>query len=87
VLGISFATHDQLGTSALIVALLAGCIGAALINLRHLHKPGQALTEGGTGALIAIGNTAAVVGFGTVAKSRRPSMPPWYGLPACPDPA
>lgn len=68
VLGISFTTHDQLGTSALIVALLAGCIGAALINVRHLHKPGEALTEGGTGALIAIGNTAAVVGFGTVAK-------------------
>ncbi len=68
VLGISFATHDQLGTSALIVALLAGCIGAVLINPRHLHAPGMALTEGGTGALVAIGNTAAVVGFGTVAK-------------------
>lgn len=68
VLGISFATHDSLGTSALIIALLAGCIGAALINLRHLHRPGEALTEGGTGALIAIGNTAAVVGFGTVAR-------------------
>jgi len=68
VLGISFTTHDQLGTSALILALLAGCIGAALINIRHLHKPGEALAEGGTGALIAIGNTAAVVGFGTVAR-------------------
>jgi H+/gluconate symporter-like permease len=68
VLGISFATHDSLGTSALIIALLAGSIAAALINLRHLHQPGEALAEGGTGALIAIGNTAAVVGFGTVAK-------------------
>lgn len=68
VLGISFATHDHLGTSALIIALLAGCFGAAAINLRHLHKPGDALTEGGAGALIAIGNTAAVVGFGTVAR-------------------
>jgi H+/gluconate symporter-like permease len=68
VLGISFTTHEKLGTSALIVALLAGCIGAALINMRHLYKPGEALTEGGTGALIAIGNTAAVVGFGTVAR-------------------
>ncbi len=68
VLGISFTTHDQLGTSALIVALLAGCIGAAMINLRHLHKPGEAMTEGGVGALIAIGNTSAVVGFGTVAQ-------------------
>ncbi|MBY6205841.1 GntT/GntP/DsdX family permease [Halomonas denitrificans] len=69
VLGISFTTHDALGTSALIVALLAGCLAAAAINLRHLHAPGEALAEGGTGALIAIGNTAAVVGFGTVAKA------------------
>jgi len=68
VLGISFATHDRLGTSALIIALLAGCIGAAMINFRHLQQPGQALSEGGVGALIAIGNTAAVVGFGTVAR-------------------
>ncbi len=69
VLGISFTSHDILGTSALIVALLAGCIAASLINVLHLHKPGQALTDGGTGALIAIGNTSAVVGFGTVAKA------------------
>ncbi len=69
VLAISFTTHDALGTSALIVALLAGCLAAAAINLRHLHAPGEALAEGGTGALIAIGNTAAVVGFGTVAKA------------------
>ncbi|MDZ7789674.1 MAG: SLC13 family permease [Xanthomonadales bacterium] len=68
VLGFSFTLHDRLGISALIVALLAGCLGAAAINLRNLHQPGAALTEGGVGALIAIGNTAAVVGFGTVAK-------------------
>ncbi|NBB92575.1 MAG: GntP family permease [Gammaproteobacteria bacterium] len=68
VLGFSFTLHDALGISALIVALLAGCLGAAAINLRHLHRPGEALTEGGVGALVAIGNTAAVVGFGTVAK-------------------
>src|SRR5690606_36577447 len=69
VLGFALALHDSLGTSALIVALLAGCFGAALTNPRHLHHPGRALTEGGAGALIAIGNTAAVVGFGTVAKA------------------
>ncbi|GAB4170514.1 MAG: GntP family permease [Wenzhouxiangellaceae bacterium] len=69
VLAISLATHEHLGTSALIVALCAGCIAAAMINLRHLHQPAKALAEGGTGALIAIGNTAAVVGFGTVAKA------------------
>jgi H+/gluconate symporter-like permease len=69
VLGFAFALHEDYGTSALIVALLAGCIGAALTNPRYLHAPGQALADGGTGALIAIGNTAAVVGFGTVAKA------------------
>ncbi|MCP1727222.1 H+/gluconate symporter-like permease [Natronospira proteinivora] len=68
VLGISFTTHDTLGTSALILALLAGCIGAALTNPRYLKAPGQALTDGGIGALIAIGNTSAVVGFGSVAR-------------------
>lgn len=69
VLGISFAFHHDLGTSALILALLGGCIAASLINLPGLYRPGDALTEGGVGALVAIGNTAAVVGFGTVAKS------------------
>jgi H+/gluconate symporter-like permease len=69
VLGFALALHAELGTSALIVALLAGCFGAALTNPMHLHRPGLALTEGGTGALIAIGNTAAVVGFGTVARA------------------
>jgi H+/gluconate symporter-like permease len=69
VLGFALSLHGSLGTSALIVALLAGCFGAALTNPRHLHHPGRALSEGGTGALIAIGNTAAVVGFGTVARA------------------
>lgn len=69
VLGISFTFHHDLGTSALILALLGGCIAAAVINLTGLHRPGDALTEGGVGALIAIGNTSAVVGFGTVAKA------------------
>jgi H+/gluconate symporter-like permease len=69
VLGFALTLHGSLGTAALIVALLAGCFGAALTNPRHLHRPGLALSEGGTGALIAIGNTAAVVGFGTVAKA------------------
>ena len=68
VLGVSFTTHDALGTSALIVALLGGCLTAAAINLRHLHQPGEALSEGSIGALIAIGNTSAVVGFGSVAR-------------------
>jgi H+/gluconate symporter-like permease len=68
VLLVSFALHDRFQVSALIVALLAGCIAVALLCFRTLRTPGKAIGEGSTGALIAIGNTAAVVGFGAVAK-------------------
>ncbi|MFU8819982.1 MAG: hypothetical protein ACNA8G_00375 [Gammaproteobacteria bacterium] len=37
VLGFALMFHDNLGTSALIVALLAGCFGAALANPRRLR--------------------------------------------------
>ncbi|MGY6517761.1 MAG: GntP family permease [Lysobacteraceae bacterium] len=69
VLVVSFALHDSLGTSALIVALLAGCLGVFALCHRFRRDSGKALAEGSTGALIAIGNTAAVVGFGAVAKA------------------
>ncbi len=39
-----------------------------LLNRKFLTSLGQTLDQGATGALIAIGNTAAVVGFGSVAK-------------------
>jgi len=68
VLGLSFAFHESLKTSALILALLGGCLATWAINFRHFREPGKALTEASSGALIAIGNTAAVVGFGAVAK-------------------
>jgi H+/gluconate symporter-like permease len=68
VLIVSFLWHDELQTSALIVALLAGSIAAWLVNLRHIAHLGRTLGDASTGALIAIGNTAAVVGFGAVAK-------------------
>ena len=68
VLVVSFVWHDALQTSALILALLAGCAGVALSCGRHFQTPSKAIAEGSTGALIAIGNTAAVVGFGAVAK-------------------
>lgn len=69
VLGLSFALHEKLHTAALVVALLAGAVAAALVGWRHLQNLGAALTEGSSGALMAIGNTAAVVGFGAVAKA------------------
>ncbi|MEO8460252.1 MAG: Na+/H+ antiporter NhaC family protein, partial [Dokdonella sp.] len=69
VLALSFALHEKLHTAALIVALFAGAVMAALVGWRHLQQPGHALAEGSSSALIAIGNTAAVVGFGAVAKA------------------
>jgi H+/gluconate symporter-like permease len=69
VLVVSFALHDALKESALIVSLGAGVLSGLLLNWRFVQgKVGQALALGALGALIAIANTAAVVGFGGVAK-------------------
>lgn len=69
VLLVSFLLHDTLRESALIVALGAGVIAGWLLNLRFLRGRLSLAVSGGTlGALIAIANTAAVVGFGSVAK-------------------
>lgn len=68
VLGLSFTFHDILQQNALIVALLGGVIAIAVINFRHFHQPQAAIHQATTGALVAIGNTAAVVGFGSIAK-------------------
>lgn len=40
-----------------------------IINFRHFHNLSAAINAGTTGALVAIGNTAAVVGFGSIAKN------------------
>lgn len=69
VLGLSFAFHEQLQQYALILALLGGCLSIIAINYKHFHNMPRAINEGTTGSLIAIGNTAAVVGFGTIAKA------------------
>jgi H+/gluconate symporter-like permease len=69
VLGVSFWWHDDLKESALIVALGAGVLCAIALNLRYLTgRLAPAATAGALGALIAIANTAAVVGFGGVAR-------------------
>lgn len=69
VLVVSFFFHDTLKESALIVALGAGVLAAIALNWRYLHGAlGAAATAGVFGALIAIANTAAVVGFGSVAR-------------------
>ncbi|KZN65839.1 GntP family permease [Pseudoalteromonas luteoviolacea] len=68
VLLLSFFLHEQLQQSALIVALLGGVVAIFVVNFRHFKNLSQAINLGTTGALVAIGNTAAVVGFGAVAK-------------------
>ncbi|MFZ3588767.1 GntP family permease [Bacillus sp. DJP31] len=69
VLIISFVFHDSLKQSALIVALLSGVVATYLLNRTYFKNFWEAVSEGTMGALIAIGNTAAVVGFGGVAKA------------------
>ncbi len=64
----SFFTHKTLYENALIVALLAGCVSLAIINYKYIVDASKIVSEGALGALIAISNTAAVVGFGTVVK-------------------
>jgi len=69
VLVVAFLLHDSLKESALIVALGTGVGAAIVLNRRFLAgRLGEAATNGALGALIAISNTAAVVGFGGVAK-------------------
>ena len=68
VLGVAFALHERLGQSALIVALLAGVLTVLVVNRRYFLNLSHAVSNGALGALIAIANTAAVVGFGAIAK-------------------
>ncbi|MDX1705594.1 SLC13 family permease [Pseudidiomarina sp.] len=68
VLTLSFMFHDDLKQNALIIALLGGVIAIAIINHKYFQNISRAISEASTGALIAIGNTAAVVGFGSIAK-------------------
>jgi H+/gluconate symporter-like permease len=68
VLGLSFSLHDTLQQNALMVALLGGVFSLFIINLKFFSSMSEAVNSATTGALVAIGNTAAVVGFGAVAK-------------------
>lgn len=68
VLVISFVYHDSLKQSALIIALLGGIIATWALNRKYLANVWESASNGTFGALIAIANTAAVVGFGSVAK-------------------
>ena len=69
VLIVSFVYHDTLRESALIIALGSGVLAGCILNLKFLRgRVSLAVSSGAMGALVAIANTAAVVGFGSVAK-------------------
>ncbi|MDQ0337917.1 H+/gluconate symporter-like permease [Caldalkalibacillus uzonensis] len=68
VLVVAFIFHDSLEHSALILALLSGVIATWLCNRRYLKNVWESASAGTLGALVAIANTAAVVGFGSVAR-------------------
>ncbi|WKE67089.1 SLC13 family permease [Gallaecimonas kandeliae] len=68
VLVLAFLLHEQLAQAALIVALAGGVFSLWLLNFKHFRDQHQAVGQATTGALVAIGNTSAVVGFGAVAK-------------------
>jgi H+/gluconate symporter-like permease len=61
-------TDGFLEKYALIAALAAGTLIALAIGWRHRTRMPQAFTIGAAGAVVAITNTCAVVGFGTVAQ-------------------
>ena len=69
VLLLSFFLHEALAQLALIVALGGGVLTLMAINFRYFQNLSRAVNLGTTGALLAIGNTAAVVGFGSIAKT------------------
>lgn len=68
VLGLSFGLHAKLNEAALLVSLSAGIAVGCIVHRRHLRHTAQTVAAAATGALLAIGNTAAVVGFAAVAK-------------------
>ncbi|MFA5632333.1 MAG: GntP family permease [Porticoccaceae bacterium] len=68
VLAVTFFFHKQLGTAALIAALFSGVVLTYAFNYRYFRSLARPFTEGASGALVAIANTCAVVGFGTVAQ-------------------
>ena len=68
VLLLSLIFHRMLAESALVIALLGGCVSVYLLNRKYFLNSRKAISEGTLGAIIAIANTSAVVGFGGVVK-------------------
>lgn len=59
---------QSLGKYALLAALGAGIVTALLVGLSRRAQMPDAFSRGATGAVVAITNTCAVVGFGAVAQ-------------------
>jgi H+/gluconate symporter-like permease len=59
---------ESLDKWALIAALGSGTIIALLVGLKSKARMPEAFSKGATGAVVAITNTCAVVGFGAVAS-------------------
>lgn len=65
----AFLVHGELRENALTVSLLAGCLCLAAINYKYIKEHiSEILDDGAYGALMAIANTSAVVGFAAVVK-------------------
>jgi len=69
VLGVFYWLQGPLEKWALVAALAAGAGVGVLIGLKFLKQMPAAFSTGATGAVVAITNTCAVVGFGSVAKT------------------
>lgn len=63
----SLIAHGPLRENALTVALLVGCVAISIVNFTRIKQTSDLLDKSAYGALMAIGNTSAVVGFGAIA--------------------
>ncbi len=63
-----FSMVLDFGKSALTIALLVGLSAGIGIYWKRFHKLDDTLSVASLGALVAIANTCAVVGFGSIAK-------------------
>lgn len=64
----TFLFSQSLGKWALVLALGTGVLLVCAIGWRERERFASAFSTGATGAVVAITNTCAVVGFGSVAK-------------------